>query len=105
MLLLKRLLTAAVLFFILAILLFVLTSTVLGGIVGARAAVEQHVTGAAAYQVGQEAGQEMGRKYGLLIILCSVGVSALVSGAVTFGGVLPWCRSRVAPPPLPPGLI
>ena len=101
MLFLKRTLTALVLFFIIAVALFLGTCLILGGIVGARAAAAQHVTGADAYTVGQAAGQQAGRKYGALILLSSVGVSAALSCALAFGGAFPWCRP---PPPPPPPL-
>ena len=100
MLFLKRSLTALILFFLIAVALFLGTSMIMGGIVGARAAAEQHVTGADAYAVGQAAGRRVGRQYGALILLSSVGVSAALSCALAFGGAFPWCRAE-APPPLP----
>ena len=101
MLFFKRFVTAAILFCILAVALFLVASAVLGGIAGAQAVTGQHATGADAYRLGQAAGQEIGRKYGTLILLCSVGISAALSCALSFGGAFPWCRPTYAPPPLP----
>ena len=101
MLFLKRAVTALVLFCILAVVFNVLTSGIMGGIAGARAVTEQHITGPDAFAVGKLAGLEVHRTYGALILLCSAGVSAVVSCALAFGGAFPWCRQPLPPPPLP----
>ncbi len=103
MLLLKRLLTSFVLFIVLSVVFFIGTLAVLGGVVGAQAGAANPAAKdfASGYAVGHDAGYEFGKKYGGLILLGSLGTSAVASLAISFGGILPWCRKQPQPPPLP----
>jgi NADH:ubiquinone oxidoreductase subunit 3 (subunit A) len=105
MLFLKRLLTSFALFLVLWVALFLGALAVAGGVVGARAAATNGATDfESGYAAGHEAGHELGRKYGMTILLVAFGVSAVSSVAISFSGLLPWCRRKPQPPPLPPGL-
>src|ERR1019366_6429488 len=102
MLLLKRLLTAFVLFVFLSIILSVGAMAMVGGIVGARAASNGKATDFnSGYAAGHAAGAEVGKQYGGVILLGALGVSAIASLAISFTGILPWCRKKPLPPPLP----
>jgi NADH:ubiquinone oxidoreductase subunit 3 (subunit A) len=102
MLLFKRLLTSFVLFLILGVALSIGTLAVVGGVVGARAAADTNARDyQSGYAAGHAAGQEVGRKYGGTIILIALGVSAVTSVVIPFTGILPWCRKKSQPPPLP----
>ena len=71
-----------------------------GVIVGSRAggkAADFH----AAYAAGEVAGSEASRKYGQLTLLAAMGTAAVASVAISFSGILPWCRKEPKPPPLP----
>lgn len=103
MLLFKRLLTSFVLCLILWVALSIGTLAIVGGVAGARAAANNpnardYQSG---YSVGQVAGREVGRKYGGTIILIALGVSVVASVIISFAGIVPWCRKRSQPPPLP----
>jgi hypothetical protein len=103
MLFLKRLLTSFALFVVLWIAFFIGTLAVMGAVVGARAAAgnpnaRNYQSG---YAAGRAAGEQVGRKYGPTILLITCGVSAVASITISFSGVLPWCRRRPQPPPLP----
>lgn len=95
MLLFKRLVTASFLFIFFVIVLFLGSSLVIGGIVGASAAREARATNSEeGYKIGRRAGEEVGRKYGAIMILGSaVGAMAGACG-LSFTGVLPWCRRK-----------
>lgn len=95
MLIVKRFVTAATLFFALTLVFFLGTSMVMGGIAGARASqaagAKDYESG---YESGRKAGEEMGRKYGSTILLGSVGLAAVAALGISFSGVLPWCREQ-----------
>jgi hypothetical protein len=103
MLLLKRLLTFFVLVPVLWIAFSIGALAVVGGVAGAQAARNEHATNfQSGYAAGHAAGQEVGRKYGPMVLVGSLGVSAIASLGISFSGVLPWCRRRPqTPPPLP----
>jgi NADH:ubiquinone oxidoreductase subunit 3 (subunit A) len=102
MLLFKRGLTFLVLFFILWVGLSIGTLAVVGGIAGAQAARKANATDyQSGYAAGQVAGREIGRKYGPTILMIMFGVSAISSVGLSFSGLLPWCRKKSEPPPLP----
>jgi hypothetical protein len=95
--------TALVLFLVLTSFFFVLSTSILGGIAGARVATQQgYATGIEGYRESQEAGQAIYRKFGPRILLWAGGAAALISAALSFGGVFSWCRPSPVPPPLPP---
>jgi len=101
MLLFKRLITSFVLFLILWVALSIATLAFVGGM-GARAAVRAKATDyQSSYAAGHAAGQEFGKKYGPVILLITLGVSAVASISISFTGVLPWCRKKPRPPLLP----
>lgn len=98
MLLVVRGLTALVLFFVLSVVLCTGTLTVVGGIAGARAAREANAQDyESGYEAGRQAGEEIGEKYGALVMFATTGLSALISIALSFSGVLPWCRAKKSP--------
>jgi hypothetical protein len=101
MLFLKRIATSAVLFVVLFIILFIGSLAVGGAIAGARAGsgnpnAKDFQSG---YEVGQQAGADFARRYTGIIFLGSFGASVVGSLAISFSGVLPWCRRAVAEPP------
>jgi hypothetical protein len=113
MLLLKRLGTAIGFTLGLYVLFFTFATGVMGGIAGAqisaRRQAERRADGDTSISVdfreserlGFKAGVEMRRKYGPTIQKVSVSCAAVVSLAISFTGLLPWCRRKPAPPPLP----
>ena len=104
MLFLKRVLTSFVLFIILFVSLSIGTMAVVGGVVGVRAGAGNPDARdfKSGYAVGHAAGYEVGKKDGGLILLSALGISAVLSIAISFTGILPWCRKQPRPPPLPP---
>ena len=83
--------------------MFVATLAIVGGVVGAQAAASDpnardYKSG---YAAGHAAGYDVGKKYGGAILLGTLGVSAIASVTIPFTGVLPWCRRKTQPPPLP----
>lgn len=103
MLFLKRLLTSFILFIVLSVVFFIGALAVVGAVAGARAGVGNPAVKdfASGYAVGHAAGYEIGKRYGGLIRLGTLGTSALTSLAISFSGILPWCRKQPQPPPLP----
>jgi hypothetical protein len=103
MLFFKRLLTSLGLFIVLSVVFSIGALAVVGGVVGAQASARNPAAKdfASGYDVGHAAGYEIGKKYGRFILLGSLGTSALASLAISFSGILPWCRKRPQPPPLP----
>ena len=103
MLMIKRLATSAAMFVMLFLFLF-FGSLMLGGAVAGARASREH-PGArdfrSGYQLGQEAGQDFGRRFAGVLFLASAGFSGVISLAVAFSGVLPWCRKPDGP--LQPG--
>jgi hypothetical protein len=102
MLFLTRFVTFVILVPLLWIVFFIGTAAVIGGVAGAQAAQAKHATDIrSGYTAGQEAGRELGRQYGPIMLLGSLGLSVVASGAISFTGILPWCRRKPQPPPLP----
>jgi len=91
MLLFKRLLTSCVLFLLVSLALL----TVVGVVVGARGGVDYD----SSYTAGHAAGYEVTRRYGPVVFLSTLSVSALSALIISFSGILPWCRKQ--PPSSP----
>jgi len=102
-LILKRLATIAVLFPLLFVLLSVGGLGIGGAIVGARVRLEnpQARDFGAGFVAGRQAGAQFGRRCGPAIMLGAAGVSGVMALVVPFTGLLPWCRRKSGPPPLP----
>jgi hypothetical protein len=97
MLLLKRLLTAFVLFVLLFATLYLGFCIVGGAVAGGVASVGQtDPTQAAA--LGRQAGAKFVQDNLAMISLTSLGVAALISGVISFSGILPWCKKSTLPP-------
>jgi hypothetical protein len=71
-----------------------------GGIAGGRSAIE-HPDVVDKQELGREAGRNFVKNNLGAILLTSLGGSFVISVAVSFSGVLPWCRKPPEPPPLP----
>jgi hypothetical protein len=99
MTLLKRIVTASVLFVFLSVVVYVAICMVGGGISGAIAG-----TGAHSIQNAHDAGREAGAgfvRHNLRVILLSSTLISLASSlALSFSGVFPWCKKPIKPPPL-----
>jgi hypothetical protein len=50
------------------------------------------------YAAAQARIHEITRKYGLVVFLSTLSVSALVALAISFSGILPWCRKQSLSP-------
>jgi hypothetical protein len=103
MLFLKRFATSLALFIILFVFFEMAAIIGVGVIVGSRAG-ENAADFRSAYAAGGIAGSEASRKYGRLTLLGAIGTAAVSSLAVSFSGILPWCRKKSPRPPLPPGV-
>ena len=103
MLFVKRFATSLVLFIILFVFFAIGAIIGVGVIVGSRAGVNA-ADFRAAYAAGEVAGSEASRKYGRLTLLGAMGTAAVASVAVSFSGILPWCRKEPQPPPLSSGV-
>ncbi len=90
MLILIRFLTAGVLAVILFVIFFIGGLAVGGGIAGAKST--QSNPGLSSYEAGRRAGEKFGREYGPMIFLGSLGAAGVISFAISFSGILPWCR-------------
>jgi hypothetical protein len=104
MLFLKRLLTSIGLFVVLFVVFSVGSMAVLGAVAGASAAAKNPDARDlnSGYAAGHAAGEELGKKYGRIVLLTSLGMSAICAITISFTGLLPWCRKPAQPPPLPP---
>jgi uncharacterized membrane protein YfcA len=96
MLLFKRLATAGVLFVALAVIWSFGALVIGGAIVGAQAGASNAKAKDydAGYEAGHRAGREFGRRYGPIMFLGACGTSLVTSIAISFSGMLPWCRRR-----------
>jgi hypothetical protein len=103
MLFVKRFATSLVLFIILFVFFAMAAIIGVGVIVGSRAGVNA-ADFRAAYAAGDVAGSEASRKYGRLTLLGAMGTAAVASVAISFSGILPWCRKEPQPPPIPSGV-
>ena len=102
MTLLKRLLTAAGLFFPLLVILYFGICIVGGGIAGARVGL-QNPDAEDLNAKGREAGRAFVHDNLRTIALSSLAGAATISLALPFSGLFPWCRKprEISPPPLP----
>jgi hypothetical protein len=98
MLILIRLITAAVLFVFLFVAVYFAICFIGGAVCGAMAGAGDRNP-----QEAFEAGQLAGRNFVLnnmpLILLGSLAVSTVSSLALSFSGILPWCRNSTGPQP------
>ena len=100
MTLLKRLLTSAALFLPLLVVLYFGICMVGGGIAGGRVGLENPKADDI-NERSQQAGRDFVRNNLSTIALSSFGGAAVLSLAISFSGLLPWCRKPRQPPPLP----
>lgn len=101
MTLLKRLLTAAALFLPLLVILYFGICIVGGGIVGARIGLKNPGSEDLTPR-SQEAGRAFVQDNLKAIVVGSFVGAGILSLAIPFSGLLPWCRKpRQVPPPLP----
>ena len=93
MLLLKRIFTSLVLFLILTWILYYGAVIVSGFVVGANAAL--HSPEASDKQeVGRQAGLEFLNQHVGVVAGAAVGIALVASFALSFSGMLPWCRKH-----------
>ena len=99
MLLLKRIITAMVLFVFLFVVVYlgicILGAAVSGAISGAGM-TNQHD----AYEAGRQAGANFVRHNLKAIVLWSFVISLVGSLSLSFSGILPWCKKSSESPPL-----
>jgi hypothetical protein len=100
MIFLKRSLTAAAFFLPLLVAFYFGICVVGGAISGAKSAIDHpDVQDKAA--LGSEAGRNFVRNNLGMIVIGACGASFLTSVAISFSGILPWCKKPSPPPPLP----
>jgi hypothetical protein len=99
MTLLKRLLTAMVLFIPLFIFFYFVICAVGGGIAGGRVAAENPNASDLSSR-SRQAGADFVRNNLPMIAISALGLSLAGSAAISFTGLLPWCR-KPNPPPIP----
>ena len=102
MLLLKRLLTSAVLF-VLFVLLFFVLAVVAGFLevtISRKMAAAEGLTLENSFEHRNKIKQEFTERYGKTIIYSAVGLSFVASIAISFSRVFPWCRKKIQPPPI-----
>jgi hypothetical protein len=97
MLILIRLATAFGIFVLLFCVLFVGCFFLGAGIAGARAGTQPNQTHEESRAAARQAGRDFARNSSLWIFLGSFGFSAIVSTALSFTGILPWCRKPEPP--------
>ena len=101
MTLLKRLLTAAALFLPLLVILYFGICIVGDGIAGARIGLENPKAEDLTPR-SREAGRAFVQNNLTAIVVASFSAAGILSLAIPFSGLLPWCRKpRQIPPPLP----
>ena len=94
MLLLKRIFTSLVLFLILVWILYYGGLVVACFFVGANAAL--HNLGAPDKQeVGRQAASQFFEQHVAVVAGVAIGIALVASLALSFSGILPWCRRRV----------
>jgi hypothetical protein len=97
MLLFKRLLTSCILFVLLSLAVLISMGVVVGTPGGIHSpAVSDYDS---SYAAAQAAVHENTRKYGPVVFLSTLSVSALAALAISFSGILPWCRKQSPSPP------
>src|SRR6267154_1845882 len=97
MTLLKRSLTAIVLFVFLFVVLYFGICIVGGGIAGARASAG-NANPRDNFELGRQAGERFVRQNLGTIATCSFGISLASSLALSFSGIFPWCKKPAEPP-------
>src|SRR6266403_693601 len=100
MTLLKRCLTAIVLFVFLFVVLYLGICIVGGGVAGAKAGANKQGS-QDSFELGRQAGADFVRQNIETILYSSLGVSFAVSMVLSFSGILPWCRKPPEPPKIP----
>jgi hypothetical protein len=99
MLLLKRIITAMVLFVFLFVVMYlgicILGGAVSGAISGAGMTNQQDAS-----EAGRQAGANFVRNNLKAIVLWSFVLSVVGSLSLSFSGILPWCKKSSEPPPL-----
>ena len=91
MTLLKRILTAIGLFLPLFVLLYFVFCAFGGAVAGARAGAD-NPDAPDKFKLGQEAGANFVQEHLRFIALSSLGISLMSAMAISFSGVLPWCK-------------
>ncbi|MEJ0089863.1 MAG: hypothetical protein WDM80_08985 [Limisphaerales bacterium] len=99
MTLLKRMATSIVLFVFFFVVMYFGICIVGGAISGAMAGAGAQ-NAQEGYDVGRQAGEDFVRHHIGAILLGSFAISFLSSLALSFSGILPWCRKPSQPPPL-----
>jgi hypothetical protein len=92
MLLFKRLLTSCILF----LLLSLGSLTGIGTAVGMRGGWYRPPIRSA--DSNYTTGHDIATRYGYVIFLCTLSASAILALAISFSGLLPWCRKQSGPP-------
>jgi len=99
MTLLKRIATSIVLFVFFFVVVYFAICIVGGAINGAVAGAGSH-SAQDGYEAGRQAGASFVRHNLPAILLISFAISLVSSLALSFSGILPWCRKPLQPPPL-----
>jgi hypothetical protein len=99
MTLLKRTATFIV-FFVPCFIVVYFAICIVGGAISGGIAGAGHTDPQAGYDAGRQAGASFVRNNMRAILIGSFLVSAGTSAAISFSGVLPWCRKPPQPPPL-----
>ena len=95
----KRFSTAVAVFVILFIVLILAVAGV--QVAGSYAkASAKGLAGQDSYEYRLEYQREFTKRYGKLVTFSAAGISFVSSLALSFGGVLPWCRQKQKPPRL-----
>ena len=100
MMLLKRCMTALVLFVFLFFVIYFQMCMVGGGIAGAREGM-RNPNPQDSFEQGRQAGGDFVRENLAAIAIGSLGISLIASLAFSFSGILPWCRKPKQPTPPP----
>jgi len=99
MTLLKRIATSIVLFVFFFVVVYFAICIVGGAINGAVAGAGSH-SAQDGYDAGRQAGASFVRHNLPAILLISFAISLVSSLALSFSGILPWCKKPRQPPPL-----
>ena len=93
---LKRILTTIGLFALMFVILYFVLCTFGGAVAGARAGANNPDT-PDKFKLGQEAGANFVQEHLGFIALSSLGISLMSAVAISFSGVLPWCKDPSRP--------
>jgi len=99
MTLLKRVATFVVLFFFLLVVVY-FGICIVGGAVSGAMAGSGSTTPQESMEAGRQAGANFVRNNLKAIVISSFLISLVTSAALSFSGILPWCRKPSLPPPL-----